>query len=343
MADAVCARCGTFALDNVILAKDFLRRAYSMVWDSYLWPKSAVAAYVTSDGEQIVLPAVFGQAIAVRSADNYNLGPTEISLYFQITPTIFEQTGIPLTFTELAPCAVSVLPPGREKLQLVSSSASDIGNVAIRGESSGAEVNETVTLTGTTPVTTANLYDVPLTVAKGITVGALTVVGYTSTTALLVLPANEGERKHVRLWVHPANPGISSTVMVLGKRKIVPLLTDEDTPLLPNISQILIDAACADMFSKLGKPAESAESQKKAGEALKVLIDLETRQAARHRRVVPVVTDRGWYGDDMDWMRSSRHRAVVQWEAHQWKASIYRNQGVSRWEAGWRQPRSPLM
>lgn len=290
MVDAVCARCGTWALEQAILIRDFLRRNYQMLWDAELWPESMVLANVSSDGEQIVLPEYFDRVIAIRPTPDatYELTPVDIGLYLQIYPQIFEETAAAIGYSTLTPVGVHTLPPTNEKLTFVSTDASDKTNIFVRGESLGLEKSETVTLNGTTNVDSVNTYDAPLTVAKGITVGTVHVTGKVSGTALQALLPTERERKHMRLWLQPS-PGTAETALVIGKRRITALASDEDTPMLRNAANVLISGAVADMFEHLGKPKEAENARNKAMAAMKVLKDGELRQNARQPRVIPSV------------------------------------------------------
>jgi hypothetical protein len=297
MADAVCFKCGVWNQEAVISAKDFLRRNYQMLWDSELWPESVVMARVNSDGQQIVLPEYFERVLAVRPNDGalYELTPVDVPLYLQVNPQIFAETSDALAYSTLTAVGVNVLPPTNEKLVFVSTSALDKGSIFVRGESLGVEVSETVVLNGTTNVLTANTYDTPLTIAKGITAGTINVTGNTSGAALQTLLPTERERKQMRLWLQPA-PGVSEAALIIGKRRIKPLVSDEDTPMVRKSANALIAAASADLLEQIGKDSKSARERALA--ALQVLKDGELRQNARQPRVIPFVEPMA-YADDM--------------------------------------------
>jgi hypothetical protein len=288
MADAVCSKAGVWTQEAVISAKEFLRRNYQMLWDSELWPESVVAAKVNSDGAQIILPEYFERVLSVRPNSDaaYELAPADVPLYLQLTPLIFEDEGEAVAYSTLTSVAVHSLPPTNEKLIFVSTSATDKSNIFVRGETLGGQVRETVTLNGTTPVVSANTYDTPLTIAKGITVGTIHISGQTSSIALQSLPPDERERKHMRLWLQPS-PGVSEKALVIGKRKIRPLVSDEDTPMLRKVANALISSAVADLLESLGKDPKSA--RERAAAALQIIKDGELRQNARQPRVVPSI------------------------------------------------------
>jgi hypothetical protein len=155
------------------------------------------------------------------------------------------------------------------------------------GEIRGSEVSETVTLNGHVAVQTVNEYDTPIMVAKDITKGDVTVTGETTGTVLVRLLANERERKHIRLWLQPTP--VATECLILGKRKIQPLTSNEDTPILRSIQGILIAAAAGDMFAKAGNDKAAADAREEANTSLKIMIDLETNQGAYNAVVVPDV------------------------------------------------------
>jgi len=303
LADAVCARVGSWSLDDIIIAKDLLRRNYQTVYDSQIWKESTVVASVASDGEQIVLPHYFDRVMSIRVDSSLgSLVPVDTGLLFGIMPSIFEQTtGPQLQFSMLAPSATKKLPPGREKLWLVSDDVNDKGSVYIVGEDAGEEVRETVTLNGTTVIETENYYDVALTISKGVTQGTVSIVGATSTVELGTIPPDETERKHIRLWLLPANVN-GRTCLVLGKRKIRPLVTDEDTPMLRDIQSALIEMTVGDMLAMKGKVKEAQDARAKAASAIQILSDLESKQGASAPRVVPMIGDSWGYDGNGSWI-----------------------------------------
>lgn len=304
MVDAVCARCGTWTLDYVLLARDFIRRNYVTLWQAELWPESVIHHNITYDGEVIILPYYFERVLAVRpTADaHYQLGAVDPVTAMNLYPQIFEETADSIGYSTLTSVGVHTLPPSNQKLTLVSTDATDKTNVHIYGETAGTVVSESLTLNGTTPVDTTFAYDIPITIAKTLTAGTMHVTAKVSGTALLGLLPAERERKHMRLWLQPA-PGTSQVAMVIGKRAIKPLLNDEDTPILRNCANILIYSAVADMFDLLSKPAEAEVARKKAATALEVLKDGELRQNAREPRVVPQVEPMSWdYAADDAWI-----------------------------------------
>ena len=288
MTDAVCARTGKWGQDDIVFAKDCLRRQYRRLWDACNWAQATVVARVTNDGSEVILPNYFDKVISVRVDANLpELQVAEPALYFAVNPAIFEQTGFATSFSYLTPVGVKFLPPLQEKLSFVSTSASDVDAMFVMGELNGSEVSETVELTGTVAVSTRNKYDTPITVAKPTTTGNVSVYGASSGALLETIPFNERERKHIRIWIQPVPD--ATECLVLGKRKINPLVTDSDTPLLTNVSDILIMSAAADVFSKAGVDKSAKDMRDQASGAMNSLVGQETLQGAFSSRIIPDV------------------------------------------------------
>lgn len=290
LTDAVSARTGEWSPEGQILIKEFLRRNYQSVYDSYLWAESTLVIDKASVTGILILPPNVDRVVSIRGNSQLGqLSAVQPSLYFGINPQIFEQTGDALAFSYQTSVGVFKLPTISEVFFIASTSTSDKAPVYLMGEDGqGNIVSESITLNGTSNVTCANVYMVPLTISKGVTAGTVTVTGLTSTTQFLSLLPGERERKHIRIQFQPT-PTANVTCKILCKRKITPLVQDEDTPLLRDIGNALINLATADIFSKLGNKDGSMEARMKADAAVKTLIDLEMNQGAMTAQVVPDV------------------------------------------------------
>jgi hypothetical protein len=208
-----------------------------------------------------------------------------------VDPQIFERSGSPVAFTQLTSAGVAVLPRNNETLSFVSTSDADINiNVFVRGESGGVEVSETVVLSGTIPKSTVYGYDMPITVAKPVTTGDITVSGFASATFLLQLLAEEKERKHIRLWIQPTprdEDGVKA--LICGKRKCKPLVNDNDTPILRGLAHYLISKTCCWLFTKSGDTAMAAKMDAEASTSMSNMISKEISQNAYSTRIIPKV------------------------------------------------------
>ena len=302
MTDAVCTICGQWTLDIRLIIREFLRRNYQVLYDIFLWPESLVMVRVPYTTEQIIMPAYIDKVLGIRGTNNLRMFPADAGLILDIKPSEFDAIGDAVSYTTLTPVAVSTLPPVTAQLILQSTNNSDRTKVAIRGEilSTGQEIEETVTLNGNLPVNTRYVYDIPLTIAKEITIGDISVNANDGPfTSLEVLPSYVRELKHQRLWMLPApdnsilstggHPADTFIALVLGKRAIRPLLTDQDTPIITGAQQVLIAAAAADLFRKLGNNDQATAFQQKASGSTDALKAKNMDQAASAPRFVPQI------------------------------------------------------
>ena len=300
LTDAVCARIGDYLPQTRIVVKEYLRRQYQMIYDSALWPESLVPFRASSDGEQVILPDYIDCVVSVRAeAGGVQMFNEDVSTFFSISPQIFEEvTTHPVAYSVLTPVGVGALPPLEELLAFTSTDPMDNAVVMVRGESQGQIYEETVQLNGQAQVYTARAYGTPLTVAKPETHGDISVTGASSNLLLETIPFNQTERKHMRLWIQPTSSAAHSC-LILGKRRINPFVQDEDTPMIRNIQNILINAATADALMKTAPPV-SADYRNQANAALQILIDKETKQQSRSPRIIPYVEPGYMLDNDAD-------------------------------------------
>jgi len=311
MTDAVCGICGQWTPDIRLLVQEFLRRNYVTLYQSMLWPESTVVVRVGYTGEQIVLPDFVDRVVGARTNDGQKIMPNDVGYLFSVAPSIFEQTGTALSMSILTPVGVSMLPLAPPEQLVISSSAStDNGKrVFVRGEASGSEVTEEVVLGVSTG--TVYAYDVPLTVAKPITDGDVSIGGATSLQQYELLPAGVRERKHQRLWLLPlpasTDPvSCESGVLILGKRHIIPLRTEEDTPIITGAQGTLIASAAADLYSRLGNADLAQKYTSRADLAMKALTSENMDQGAYSPKVVPSIEPYMYQSDDIGYCWSKQ-------------------------------------
>jgi hypothetical protein len=302
MTDAVCQICGQWTPEYRQVIREFLRRNYQTMYDTFLFPESLVMVRVPYTTEQVIMPHYIDKVLGIRGTTNTRMFPADAVLFLDITPSIFEEFGDPVGYTTLTPVGVSTLPATTTQLVISSTSAVDRTKVFIHGEvlSTGQELQEEMTLNGTNAGTSRYAYDIPLTVAKDITLGDVTINAASDGRSLEVIPAKVRELKHQRLWFLPipdsstlsSSSGETFTCLVLGKRAIRPLLTDQDTPIITGAQQVLIAAAAADLFRKMEKSDMATAMLQKAEGSMAVLKSKNTDQAASAPRFVPQIEPR---------------------------------------------------
>jgi hypothetical protein len=275
--------------DTIGKLKGFIRNRYQMIYDHALWKDSMIVMAppdLDAGQDTVILPHYIERVIKVRGKD-FSLPPAQVANLFRTDPTIFERTGSPLEFTELPPSATHTA-PGGNKIVLYSSSAADTGiTVSIWGEYAGQEVRETAQLAGGTHVTTAGAFDVTLGLAKPATAGNITILAEGSSDPIGQLASDETERKHPRLWLLEAPREAGYPILVMGKRRIRPLVNDNDSPLIRSIDNALMAFAQADALEYIHQYAKAQVKMTEGAALVNEAIKLERDQAGHSQRIIP--------------------------------------------------------
>jgi hypothetical protein len=216
------------------------------------------------------------------------------------------QTGQPNHYIDIGSKSVIALLSTADKVQVLSTSASDVSpmQIRIKGEVSGIEVAENITLNGTTAVDSTNTYDsgAELTVSVLTSDGSLQELAgvvtvrektTSSNTLAKIAPTDRAPYyKWIRLSVTPAS---ALTAQVWYKKRWMPLVNDGDVPLVPCANEI-IEGVIADALWEDGQ-----ESAAQAQEAKFTTSVMELWTARRRRNLISqVVPDEG---DNDDWGR----------------------------------------
>lgn len=183
------------------------------------------------------------------------------------------QTGNPDQYIDIGSKSCSALLSTADKIQVLSTSASDITPMVIRvtGEVSGMPVSENLTLTGVTAVDSSNTYDsgAELFITAGTSnstlqdlVGVVTVrEKTTSSNTLAKLAPNERSPfyKWVRFSVTPAS---ALTAQVWYKKRWMPLVNDNDAPIIPCANEI-VEGIVADALWEDGQENAATAQENK--------------------------------------------------------------------------------
>lgn len=134
-------------------------------------------------------------------------------------------------------------PTSASALSIVSSSASDTGTVFIKGTlSTGVEVVETVTLTGTTPVASANSYTGVVQASKNaISVGTITITSNSSAVSIAVLGPRQMQARYRILHLYYI-PSATTSIVVRYKKRVLPLVNDYDYPIIDFADEMIFGA-----------------------------------------------------------------------------------------------------
>jgi hypothetical protein len=286
----VCSTVGKSDDNMKTYVRSVAKQRYQMIYDAALWKDSQIVIDKTGvTTAEVILPYIAERAVMARTNTGLTLPPTELGYVFQVDPQTFERLGDPIRYSELPPVAVQTA-PGGTAVRVTSSNASDSGQtVLIRGLLAGEQYEEMLTLNGTTWVNGVQLWDVIDTLSIDAHAGAITVQQLTgSNLVLLKLTASELEKKFARIWLQQL-PINSQDFKLLVKRKCVPLVRDQDSPILRNCDNALIAATRSEAFKKMRQYAKAATEFQEANAFAQIMIDEERNQSGHVSQIVPDV------------------------------------------------------
>lgn len=206
---------------------DILKRInWQDINDSYTF--NTVAG--TSD---YVLPQNFGKEVYVyNTTTKQEVSPITMQELVMDYASSLTSSGDVLRYVSLNK-PVQNQPTSSSLLSIVSSSASDTAQIVrITGtDSTSAEISENVTLTGTTPVSTANTYTNIRTIAKDSTTGRVTITSNSAAVTVAVMSPNDKAYsvKVIRLHYVP------TSVQTIAMPYIIdpyPMYNDYDKPVI---------------------------------------------------------------------------------------------------------------
>ena len=160
------------------------------------------------------------------------------------------QTGNPDQYIDIGSKSCSALLSTSDQVQVLSTSASDTSPMIIRitGEVNGMPLSESITLTGVTAATSNNTYDsgAELQISAGTSDGTLqdlagiVTVREQDTTSNVLAKLAPNERSPYYKWIRfSVTPASALTAQVWYKKRWMPLVNDNDAPLIPCANEIV--------------------------------------------------------------------------------------------------------
>lgn len=206
------------------------------------------------------------------------------------------QTGNPDQYIEIGSKSCSALLSTGDKIQVLSSSASDVTPAVIRitGEVSGMPVSEEITLTGTTAVDSTNTFDsgAELQISQGSSSAVLTdIVGVVTvrektTPANILAKLSPYERAPLYKWIRLAvTPASALTLQIWYKKRWLPLSNDNDAPIIPCANE-LVEGVIADALWEDGQENAAQAQEMKFINSVKELW-IATRPRNLISQIVP--------------------------------------------------------
>jgi len=302
------------ANDLLPKVKDWCRSRYDRILRAFPWAElnRSYSLSVTASTRDYALRYDLDSIIKIWDTTNgKEITAQDIRDHIRFTAPVLEVAGNVLTgnpdeYIEIGSKSVSALLSTADRVQVLSSSASDITPKVIRitGEVSGIAVSETITLTGTTAADSTNTFDsgAELTISAGTSDGTLsdlagvvTVREKTTTSNVLCKIAPE-ERAPLFKWIRLSpTPASAITAQVWYKRKWKPLNDNNDVPIIPCANEI-VEGVVADALWEDGQEA-AAQAQESKFSNLVTELWISRRPRNLIKQVVPDNIDQDFTND----------------------------------------------
>lgn len=259
--------------------KDSINRQYRKLAEgedwSDLWRIDTAEVTVHAGVPYVYLPAhVDVLKMSVLDSINDLLTVQDPAMFMSRYYSNLGSSSNPYALTPLGSSAIKREIASAETLIFVSSDASDTTPVVeVWGLVSGEEVNEQVTLNGTTNVTTSNSFSRITRIgtsssrADSSRSGNITVTGTTSSLEYAVIKSHEFESRYQQLRAQDA-PNANDTLSIFYKKKVQPLINDGDTLELDG-DLAVIEFTIADILQQQGK-YNQANVHNQEGERLRL-------------------------------------------------------------------------
>jgi hypothetical protein len=279
----------TNANDLLPKVKDWVRTRYDRILRSFPWGElnrsyslpivastrdyalrydleSVIKMWDTTHGKEIT-------ALDIRDHVRFN------AIINEVTGNV--QTGEADHYIDIGSKSCSALLSVADKIQVVSTSASDVSPMIIRvtGEVSGMPVSEDIVLTGVTAADSTNTFDLgaELTISAGTNDGSLqdlagvvTVREKTTATNILAKLAAT-ERAPSYKWIRlDLTPSAVATYQVWYKKRWMPLVNDNDIPIIPCANEI-VEGVIADALFEDGQVTGAQGQEAKFANSVKEL------------------------------------------------------------------------
>jgi hypothetical protein len=254
-----------------------------------LWRIEAAEVTVYAGVPYVFLPAhVDVMKKAVLDSNTDVLTTQDPSMFISRYYDTLGTSSNPYTLTPLGSSPVKRRISTAETLDLVSSDATDTSAVVeVWGMVSGEELNESVTLNGTTTVTTSNTFSritrigTSTSRADSSRVGNITITGTTSSLEYAVIKDHEFESRYQQFRAQDA-PNTNDTLTIFYKKKVQALINDGDTLELDG-DLAVIEFTIADILQQQGK-YNQAQVHNNEGERLR--LKMMSRYAMQSNTVI---------------------------------------------------------
>jgi len=249
----------------------------------------------------MVCPQQFETILGV-SYNQANLLPTQLITQFMTNPDSFKADADSAQFTVIDSSGIN-FDPAYGAIEFLSTDSADNGKqITIVGEISGQELTmqkETVTLASS--VTTTESWSAVHSLSKETTTGYVQVRNPLVTGDYFFWPEWENVSKfqRVKFFERPKYDAASPVnLYIVGKKKIRPMVSNYDTPMVGGIDNVLIHFATGDMLKRSRQFGKAQLEIQQANSLMQVARDQENNQSAKEVRLIPDVYGMGYTRND---------------------------------------------
>lgn len=300
MATFITSKLGKSDAASVALCKGFIRQRHEMVYDSGLWKDSLVIKCFdlpTRDATdsnpytedisssiyemEFALPYEIARPIDVIYNSNH-IGARDMQFMFASQPSDIKGAGVPVSFTEIEPVAVSKLTtnePFKVQLKAYVNAADNGVAMHFKGILNDLPVHEDLSLANGNYYGSQD-FDTLLYVSKPVTSGEVLFSNGSSTETI---PAEETKYSLVRLRLNLQPTYVSGEtipLVVLGKKRIRPMRHDSDEAQIRNIDNALIAFTEGDMLERGRQYGKAQIKYSEGTQMVQLAQDVERGQSA---------------------------------------------------------------
>ena len=262
---------------------------------------AAATAIADSLADEMVCPQKFETILGV-SYNQANLLPTQLITQFMTNPDSFKSDADSAQFSVIDSSGIN-FNPNYGAIEFMSSDSADNGKqITLVGELAGQELTmqkETVTLASS--VLTAESWSAIHSLSKETTTGYVQVRNPSVTSDYFFWPEWENVSKfqRVKFFDRPKYDASSPVnLYIVGKKKIQPMVSNYDTPMVAGIDNVLIHFATGDMLKRSRQFGKAQLEIQQANGLMQVARDQENNQSAKEVRLIPDVYGMGYTRND---------------------------------------------
>lgn len=262
---------------------------------------ATATAIADSLADEMVCPQKFETILGV-SYNQQNLLPTQLITQFMTNPDSFKSDANSAQFSVIDSSGIN-FNPNCGAIEFMSSDSADNGKqITIIGELAGQELTmqkETVTLSSS--VLTTESWSAVHSLSKETTTGHVQVRNPLNPSDYFFWPEWENVSKfqRVKFFDRPKYDASSPVnLYIVGKKKIQPMVSDYDTPMVAGIDNVLIHFATGDMLKRSRQFGKAQLEIQQANGLMQVARDQENNQSAKEVRLIPDVYGMGYTRND---------------------------------------------